>query len=243
MSRTPSSTEIAERLDLLELDVRNVLSYYSMLRTKPAGKYNVQVCTNISCMLRGGYEILDHCKAKLGIGHKEVLRTACFRWKRLSASAHVAGRPPCRSTTTSTTTSRLQRCDAMLPDLSRRQGKGREIMPTLVSHPDEVRCSRAASARALPTSTSTSSLTATRPCRRPSPRAPRSGLDHRHDEGLRPARTRRRGLPDRHEVVVCAQAVARSRSTFWSTATSPSPAPAKTTSSSWKTRTPSSKAR
>ena len=64
--------EIAQRIDLLELDVRNVLSYYSMLRTKPAGKYNVQVCTNISCMLRGGYEILDHCKHKLGIGHKET---------------------------------------------------------------------------------------------------------------------------------------------------------------------------
>jgi NADH-quinone oxidoreductase subunit E len=71
-------TEIAERLDLLELDVRNVLSYYSMLRTKPAGKYNVQVCTNISCMLRGGYEILDHCKAKLGIGHKEVTADGTF---------------------------------------------------------------------------------------------------------------------------------------------------------------------
>jgi NADH-quinone oxidoreductase subunit E len=70
--------EIAERLDLLELDVRNVLSYYSMLRTKPAGKYNVQVCTNISCMLRGGYEILDHCKHKLGIGHKEVTRDGVF---------------------------------------------------------------------------------------------------------------------------------------------------------------------
>jgi NADH-quinone oxidoreductase subunit E len=71
-------TEIAERLDLLELDVRNVLSYYSMLRTKPAGKYNVQVCTNISCMLRGGYEILDHCKHKLGIGHKETTRDGVF---------------------------------------------------------------------------------------------------------------------------------------------------------------------
>jgi NADH-quinone oxidoreductase subunit E len=70
--------EIAERLDLLELDVRNVLSYYSMLRTKPAGKYNVQVCTNISCMLRGGYEILDHCKAKLGIGHKGVTPDGTF---------------------------------------------------------------------------------------------------------------------------------------------------------------------
>jgi NADH-quinone oxidoreductase subunit E len=71
-------TELAGRLDLLELDVRNVLSYYSMLRTKPAGKYNVQVCTNISCMLRGGYEILDHCKHKLGIGHKEVTKDGVF---------------------------------------------------------------------------------------------------------------------------------------------------------------------
>jgi NADH-quinone oxidoreductase subunit E len=71
-------TEIAQRIGLLELDVRNVLSYYSMLRTKPAGKYNVQVCTNISCMLRGGYEILDHCKAKLGIGHKQVTPDGVF---------------------------------------------------------------------------------------------------------------------------------------------------------------------
>ena len=70
--------ELAARLDLFELDVRNVLSYYSMLRTIPAGKYNVQVCTNISCMLRGGYEILDHCKAALGISHKQVTRDGMF---------------------------------------------------------------------------------------------------------------------------------------------------------------------
>lgn len=70
--------ELAERLDLFELDVRNVLSYYSMLRTMPAGRYNVQVCTNISCMLRGGYEILDHCKARLGIGHKGVTPDGLF---------------------------------------------------------------------------------------------------------------------------------------------------------------------
>ena len=70
--------EIAKRLDLFDLDVRNVLSYYSMLRTQPAGQYNIQVCTNISCMLRGGYEILDHCKAKLGIGHKQVTKDGMF---------------------------------------------------------------------------------------------------------------------------------------------------------------------
>jgi len=74
----PVIQEIAKRLDLFDLDVRNVLSYYSMLRTKRAGKYNVQVCTNISCMLRGGYEVLDHCKAKLGIGHKQVTPDGMF---------------------------------------------------------------------------------------------------------------------------------------------------------------------
>jgi NADH-quinone oxidoreductase subunit E len=74
----PVVAEIAQRLDLLELDVRNVLSYYSMLRTAPAGKYNVQVCTNISCMLRGGFELLDHCKHTLGIGHKETTPDGLF---------------------------------------------------------------------------------------------------------------------------------------------------------------------
>jgi NADH-quinone oxidoreductase subunit E len=61
--------ELATRLDLTELEVRNVISYYSMLTTKPRGKYNVQVCTNISCMLRGAEEIFEHCKKRLGVGH------------------------------------------------------------------------------------------------------------------------------------------------------------------------------
>jgi NADH-quinone oxidoreductase subunit E len=63
-------TEIASRLDLTELDVRNVISYYSMLTTKPRGKFNVQVCTNIACLLRGGEELFEHCEKKLGVGHK-----------------------------------------------------------------------------------------------------------------------------------------------------------------------------
>jgi NADH-quinone oxidoreductase subunit E len=70
--------ELAGRLDLTELEVRNVISYYSMLTTKPRGKYNVQVCTNIACMLRGGEELLDHCKKKLGIGHKGTTQDGLF---------------------------------------------------------------------------------------------------------------------------------------------------------------------
>lgn len=62
--------EIAQRLDLSDLEVRNVISYYSMLTTKPRGKYNVQVCTNICCMLRGAEDVFDAASKKLGIGHK-----------------------------------------------------------------------------------------------------------------------------------------------------------------------------
>ena len=70
--------EIARRLELTELDVRNVISYYSMLTTKPRGKYNVQVCTNIACMLRGGEELFAHCREKLGIGHKQTTEDGRF---------------------------------------------------------------------------------------------------------------------------------------------------------------------
>jgi len=70
--------EIAERIGILELDVRNVLSYYSLLRRHPVGKYHVQVCTNICCMLRGGNELFEHCKARLGIGHKQTTPDGMF---------------------------------------------------------------------------------------------------------------------------------------------------------------------
>ncbi len=70
--------EIAQRLDLTDLEVSNVISYYSMLTTKPRGRFNVQVCTNIACMLRGGEELLDHCKQKLGIGHKGTTPDGMF---------------------------------------------------------------------------------------------------------------------------------------------------------------------
>src|SRR5690348_1357629 len=78
--------EIAGRLELTELDVRNVISYYSMLTTKPRGKFNVQVCTNIACMLRGGEELLEHCEKKLGIGHKGTTSDGLFSLEEVECS-------------------------------------------------------------------------------------------------------------------------------------------------------------
>ena len=70
--------EVAARIGITELDVRNVISYYSLMHTTPHGKYHVQVCTNISCMLRGGNELLAHCKKRLGVGHKETTPDKLF---------------------------------------------------------------------------------------------------------------------------------------------------------------------
>jgi NADH-quinone oxidoreductase subunit E len=70
--------EVAERIGITELEVRNVATYYSMLRFKPAGKYNVQVCTNISCMLRGAYDLYERFQEELGIGHKGVTADGVF---------------------------------------------------------------------------------------------------------------------------------------------------------------------
>jgi len=70
--------EVAERIGITELDVRNVATYYSMLRFKPAGKYNIQVCTNISCMLRGAYPVYERFQDELGVGPKGVTADGVF---------------------------------------------------------------------------------------------------------------------------------------------------------------------
>lgn len=70
--------EIAQRIGITQLEVRNVATYYSMLRFKMAGKYNIQVCTNISCMLRGAYEVLDRFREELGIDPNGVTADGLF---------------------------------------------------------------------------------------------------------------------------------------------------------------------
>jgi NADH-quinone oxidoreductase subunit E len=58
---------VAEYLDLPNILVYEVASFYSMFETKPVGRHHISVCTNISCMLRGSQEIVDHVEKKLGI--------------------------------------------------------------------------------------------------------------------------------------------------------------------------------
>lgn len=58
---------VAEYLGLPSIQVYEVATFYSMFETKPCGRHHVSICTNISCMLRGGEELLRHAEQKLGI--------------------------------------------------------------------------------------------------------------------------------------------------------------------------------
>jgi len=71
-------TEIAGLLEMTPEDVLGVVTFYTMYFQKPMGKYHVQVCTNVSCMLRGGYEIWEQVRKKLGINNMEVTPDSKF---------------------------------------------------------------------------------------------------------------------------------------------------------------------
>lgn len=58
---------VADYLDLPTIQVYEVATFYSMFQTKPVGRHNVAICTNVSCMLRGADDLVAHAENKLGI--------------------------------------------------------------------------------------------------------------------------------------------------------------------------------
>jgi len=64
--------EVSKRLSVKRVEIEEVLGYYTMLHREKRGKHHVQICTNVSCMLRGGEELWEHARGKLGIGNKQT---------------------------------------------------------------------------------------------------------------------------------------------------------------------------
>jgi len=70
--------EVARRLSLTPLQVEEVVSYYTMLRRRPAGRHHIQICTNISCMLRGAEDLWDSARRRLSLTDKETTADGRF---------------------------------------------------------------------------------------------------------------------------------------------------------------------
>lgn len=68
----------ADLLGITEEQVLGVVTFYTMFNTKPIGKYHLQVCTNVSCMLRGAYDLLKKLEDELKIKKGETTPDGLF---------------------------------------------------------------------------------------------------------------------------------------------------------------------
>jgi NADH-quinone oxidoreductase subunit E len=73
---------VAEYIGLPPIAVYEVATFYSMYELEPVGRHSISVCTNVSCLLCGGDEILQHIERKLGIKLGESTPDGKFYLKR-----------------------------------------------------------------------------------------------------------------------------------------------------------------
>ena len=71
-------TEVARILGIPVHHVLGVVSFYTMFNRAPVGKHKIEVCTNVSCMLRNSDRILSHIRERLGIGVGETTADGRF---------------------------------------------------------------------------------------------------------------------------------------------------------------------
>lgn len=88
-----SITEVAQYLGMPEIAAMEVATFYNMYDLKPVGKYKITICTNISCMLRGSDEIVDHLQQKLGVGFNEVTADGKYCLKEGECMGCCGGAP------------------------------------------------------------------------------------------------------------------------------------------------------
>lgn len=64
---TEDQAWVSGKLDIPPAEVAGVVTFYTMFRTKPAGRHHLQVCRTLSCQIRGCRELVAHLTKKLGI--------------------------------------------------------------------------------------------------------------------------------------------------------------------------------
>ena len=69
---------ISQILDVPEIWVFELASFYTLYNRKEIGKYHLQLCTNVPCMLRGTYDLMEHLQSRLGIKNGETSKDGLF---------------------------------------------------------------------------------------------------------------------------------------------------------------------
>lgn len=85
---------VAEMLELTPAEVRGTATFYDMLFTEPVGKYLISICTNIACLLNGGYELLEHAEDTLEVSAGGTTGDGMFTVEEVECIA-LCGNAPC----------------------------------------------------------------------------------------------------------------------------------------------------
>ena len=106
--------------DIMELPyahVMGVASFYTMYWKKPMGRHHVQVCTNVSCMLRGGTALYSHVKDRLGIEHNTATEDGKFSLEEVECMGACGGAPMIVINETFHENMDIEKVDALLRNL------------------------------------------------------------------------------------------------------------------------------
>lgn len=74
---------VSEHLDLAPAHVESVATFYTMYYKRPVGKYHIQLCRTLSCMLCGAKELTAYLKDRLGVGPLEVTKDGLWSWEEV----------------------------------------------------------------------------------------------------------------------------------------------------------------
>ena len=85
--------EVANILQVDKEDVLGVATFYTMFHKEKVGKYHLQVCTNVSCMLRGGYDIMRKVMAETGLKNGDVTDDGKFSLEEVECMGACGGAP------------------------------------------------------------------------------------------------------------------------------------------------------
>lgn len=88
-----SEAAVAEYLGMAQIAVHEVTTFYNMYNQQPVGKFKVAVCTNLPCLLRNGYEALQHLEKKLGIKVGETTADGMFTLQQCECLGACADAP------------------------------------------------------------------------------------------------------------------------------------------------------
>ena len=84
---------LAAYLDMAEIAVYEVATFYTMYELQPTGRHKISLCTNISCQLCGSEKIADHIQQKLGIGFGETTDDGKFTLREVECLGACVGAP------------------------------------------------------------------------------------------------------------------------------------------------------